>query len=74
MVTVKELIERLKKEDEDSIVLVDGYEYDMEFLRFKNLGTGKFFLPKGDDLGPYGGTIVENKDGNFGFLKIGRST
>jgi len=74
MKTVAELIEKLKKENQDAIVLVNGYEYDMEYLKFKNFERGKFFLPKGNDTDGYGGTITENKDGNFVFLKIGRNT
>ena len=73
MTTVAELIEKLKKENQNAIVLVDGYEYDMEYLKFKNFERGKFFLPKGNDSDSYGGTITEKKDGNFDFLKIGRS-
>jgi hypothetical protein len=75
MITVKELIEQLEKENQDSIVLVDGYEYGMEYLRLKNLKKGKFKLPKNnDDIYNYGGTIEDDKKGDHDYLLIGRST
>ena len=64
----------LEKENQNAIVLVDGYEWGMEFLRFKNFERGKFFLNKSSDLENYGGALEKNDDGDFDFLKIGRST
>ena len=74
MHTVLELIERLKKEDPNAIVLVDGYEYGMEYLRFKNLEKGKFMLPEDSDITGYGGSIEPDNKGDFNFLLIGRHT
>lgn len=74
MNTIKELIKRLEKEDQDAIVLVNGYEYGLEYLRFSNIKKGKFKLPKDSDLDSYGGTIEPNKTGNMNYLLIGRST
>jgi hypothetical protein len=79
MNTVKELIKRLEKEDPEAIVLVDGYEYGMEFLRFKNLKKGKFNLPesidtRGSDISGYGGAIESDESGELNYLLIGRNT
>jgi glycogen synthase len=74
MITVKELIKRLEKENQDAIVLVNGYEYGMEYLRLKTIETGKFKLPKKSDSNSYGGTIEKDNNGDFDFLLIGRST
>lgn len=74
MITVAELIENLRKEDQKAIVLLDGYEYDMEYLRLQKLKKGKFKLPKGSDLGMDGGRIKKDDKGDFSFLLLGRST
>jgi predicted transcriptional regulator len=74
MITVKELINRLQKENQDAIVLIDEYEYDMGYLRLSNIIRGKFNLPKGNDVDTYGGLIVVNKEGKFDFLKFSRNT
>ena len=82
MNTVKQLIVRLGKEDPDAIVLVNGYEYGMEFLRFKNFKKGKFNLPestdsRGSDIIGYGGAIDpddSDESGELNYLLIGRNT
>jgi len=75
MITVKELINRLQKEDQNAIVLLNGYEYGLEYLRFGNITKGKFFIPTDkNDIDSYGGTIEPNKNGNVNYILFQRST
>jgi hypothetical protein len=86
MITVSELIKILENENQNSIVLVKGYEYGFEYLRIKNIESGKFNLPINEDgeinddsdLDDYGGNINKFGEKNFGefgelnYLLIGR--
>jgi len=74
MITVKELIKKLQNEDQNAIMLIDSYEYDMEFLRLNKIEKGYFNLPKGSDINyvSCGGEIKSNKNGKLKYVKIGR--
>lgn len=62
MIKVKELIELLKEENQEAIVLVPGYEYGLEYFRTVLMERGKFKLLEESELNldKHGNMIVGN--------------
>lgn len=84
MITVRQLIEKLQEEDQNAIVLLDGYEWGMEFLRTKDatdyvggIVRGKFNLPENpendfSDRDTCGGLLSEDENGSHNFILFKR--
>jgi hypothetical protein len=73
MLKVKELIEILQKENQDSYVLISGYEYGMEYLRSNNIISGKFNMPE-NDIGKHGGEVEYTDKGSTNGICFERCT